>query len=1615
MASWDEDIICTDIYSSNGPEFWGGTGNPGVCMGDGYWNKIWRDGNSVGLDWQTLAQGTDTDLQNRTIWYERATEISYDWGTGQPAGSPSGFNNSVSVMSYGYWEAPETGYYEIYTKWDDWVYISFDAGQTLDFHETYKNKNWYSFSKYFQAGVKYPLFVLMHEGSGNMSVFLKYTLPSEAVLSLDDGILDNAHEFEAAEWSEMAEAPDPFETQQYSCSDNLFHVFVGDGISGTDREGQFLCGAAGGAGAAAIPLDPINDPYTPAKCCEHQYDRFVELNFGVGPSWFELDQERELPPFYFYYDWIPIDTPEETDWQNIIDGGPMRQEYEAAYIAAQENTGAGQNFENLRVYCCNGLIADPDYEGQGMVDFSVDEVDPNAPYVQSGTRSGNVQKRTFFNYPYNGTYGTYNYLDGNNSIEYESADGLPPEYDKFEGKDLYTTSVGNEINEAILESKILNSTRNPFNWQESELNIPKLEPLQFIGESKVTLNHINIKNRGVNSKINDVYFHLYIFSKAFFDPFNSDGSFKSYTDLVDGFRGKGPGGSTSNVARFFSQSGPNYGEGGAPGTGLFSNMTILVEFDMLNNGPDSDSGAIVTVPEDFHSKQYSGFDPIKSLIKTQTTDVDDPQYTDGGFTTIFQEDGSQNPIYIGIHMDGDQDTTFDRSRNETIAVYEINPEDLFESLGGPGKVTVLDFDGPTGQTYSTNQDRTAAFKCTDASFTINSAGGVSLHPDLGGTDENGLYYPPKEFLDYIYNVIPPYLSSDDKINTTVGLGSDAMDKLILNMDPTRQILTPISYYLGSGNQYIGNESHLWTGDMFQTTFEIVVQYMSGKFGNWMPVSDVKINTSGVDYDFQTYYENLDHRSVVSAPNTIHLDYYITPHPYPYGIQGPKGNKSEEDSSSPSGQTGWGFCRPIGWNQFGLVNGLADQPWLHTSGPANGDTIENNDGFELPDKAQADVVRYYGEFAKPHENHSSPLIEPVIADLPNFNDSNYVFFVVHWNDVDDMYQTIDDVMMEWPRTKSQLLRKRRDNLYIPNYVGNPIKHNYSTSGTKIIKTIMFNTDSRELDSMEPLRWKLITTKIFIDIPLTEFPDFGEVGGDDYTTIPWPYVTPVLGGVSEDSKYFKSIDDTLGSGKMGYGDTIDETFLIQSRKNDEIGTNIQKLDLEQARYFNKPYSMSDLLNISSTSAEGAPPNTTADFLWNLPFPLRGGEFNANQDNSIGTYPTWDGDDIVSGGDAYNWYLRGRPDIAYLMLNLNDQRDIDLHPTTEEPHGYHYPYYVRWWVDSDVGAFLDLFAMDNFGGYIQGLCDEVEEGTDGNCESHPMRYWWMLIGEELIRVQGMPTTITHEGYDGGSAYPYLRMIVYRGGTPQNSIGDYPVVPAYGHTADERVCVWSSKPTIEQVMSCIETNGIYPNGFPPPEINQYDQLSYLLFTTTTHADIINQQSNPSFGLYRAENNMIIFSHNSANGNYTGPEVQDIRNIRMFNDESFLYNTIDDYPMRDIESFYSPEYTPPEWHPYSDMSGSMTQTNGYWDGHINKFPEESSVGQIFISDNLDSDLVNSCKFEFNTGELEKKSLRDTSGGGNKGMLIGDYKITKTQKNKSMRRDSFVKIPKKNNNLDGAM
>ena len=82
-----------------------------------------------------------------------------------------------------------------------------------------------------------------------------------------------------------------------------------------------------------------------------------------------------------------------------------------------------------------------------------------------------------------------------------------------------------------------------------------------------------------------------------------------------------------------------------------------------------------------------------------------------------------------------------------------------------------------------------------------------------------------------------------------------------------------------------------------------------------------------------------------------------------------------------------------------------------------------------------------------------------------------------------------------------------------------------------------------------------------------------------------------------------------------------------------------------------------------------------------------------------------------------------------------------------------------------------------------------------------------------------------------------------------------------------------------------------------------------------------------------------------------------------------------------------------------------YWDGINNRFPEENSVGSIFINDGIDLDLKSDCILEFNYGLTEAGNIIDTSGNGNKGILIGDYSIRKRSKTIPLSRESAMDIP----------
>tara|TARA_R100001015_G_C4633786_1_gene199247 strand:- start:2367 stop:4910 length:2544 start_codon:yes stop_codon:yes gene_type:complete len=202
---------------------------------------------------------------------------------------------------------------------------------------------------------------------------------------------------------------------------------------------------------------------------------------------------------------------------------------------------------------------------------------------------------------------------------------------------------------------------------------------------------------------------------------------------------------------------------------------------------------------------------------------------------------------------------------------------------------------------------------------------------------------------------------------------------------------------------------------------------------------------------------------------------------------------------------------------------------------------------------------------------------VIKDTTAFDDIlGYKFYVVSWDDIDDKFKIPDDYFKDIPTDVVNLnLKQIEEDLYKFSDIGTPLIHGYSSSGIKTIKGVLFSYTKTGFKQI--VRYKFFESKIFLDLPLTKYPDFIELGGNDYTTIPYPYTTPVIGGSSNQSNYYKTLKNTIGSGKISEDELVTERILVEAFNNDELGESILEFDLEQCRYFDEPYSMSDLLDI------------------------------------------------------------------------------------------------------------------------------------------------------------------------------------------------------------------------------------------------------------------------------------------------------------------------------------------------------------------------------------------------------------------------------------------------------
>ena len=599
---------------------------------------------------------------------------------------------------------------------------------------------------------------------------------------------------------------------------------------------------------------------------------------------------------------------------------------------------------------------------------------------------------------------------------------------------------------------------------------------------------------------------------------------------------------------------------------------------------------------------------------------------------------------------------------------------------------------------------------------------------------------------------------------------------------------------------------------------------------------------------------------------------------------------------------------------------------------------------------------------------------------------HYFYVVSWSDNLYLFDSWVTFIGDFPETEVDLIEKQDSNLYNFTNIGQPLIHNYQSPGIKTIKVVMFSYKKNYItNTIEPVRWKLVKVRVFLDIPINQYPDFGEVGGSDYTTLPWPYTTVIVGGLNRNSKYNKSINDILSGGKIGNTDIIDETFLVDAKENDELGKNIETMDLEQIRFFNTNHNMNKLLGIEDkmiapNDAGGVPiqdffgisdsENSEAswqnlDFIkaanWMISTVIEQDETIDREDETIETavwnpttqtFENFNDDELLTSIEYANQYK-----IVITAINSElGASAILYHPLLYSPLVFQ----------------QDLEYYDDVIEYGETYYSETISYPTTNMLSPPINPPSGMFANEEFKLSVSGYSLTEASYvpsinPQGTADEWCRLSGYNSGAYEWVESD--LDDAYPYT------MWWCGEEGEFCQEGIEICSNLPPGDCPVGTTGWQSLITYPYSTPVISEIVCQ------GVY--EDTVIPGGSNPI-------------------------DTISHFNVKTYAEVDTSNYRPHKNMNYWDCRDWYSERNYC-------FSDETSVGQIFINDNIDSELVDSCKFEINTSNLIDKSIYDSSGNGNKGMVIGDYKIKKQDKDISMEKDSYIKIPKKGGGSGGAI
>lgn len=206
----------------------------------------------------------------------------------------------------------------------------------------------------------------------------------------------------------------------------------------------------------------------------------------------------------------------------------------------------------------------------------------------------------------------------------------------------------------------------------------------------------------------------------------------------------------------------------------------------------------------------------------------------------------------------------------------------------------------------------------------------------------------------------------------------------------------------------------------------------------------------------------------------------------------------------------------------------------------------------------------------------------------FSGLKFKFFVFDW-EADDMELQWDDIISEIPNDVPDYWREQNSNniyiyqdLYNEDGTYNNLEHEYISAGMKIIKAVIFSYVYDTSNTyIQGIRWKAVAVRIFLNEDSAYVEDFSELGGNDFTYLPWPQTVPIMSGISNDSQYVNSLYRIVQKNLFDENEVLEESRTfdayenINGGKQDELGDYMGKSDISQMRYFTEVYNMNDLI--------------------------------------------------------------------------------------------------------------------------------------------------------------------------------------------------------------------------------------------------------------------------------------------------------------------------------------------------------------------------------------------------------------------------------------------------------